>query len=60
MHGIGQEQLGWDADELERRVEGIGETVGRVFQMADAKEITTDEAAERLAAEALAPASSPR
>ena len=53
MHGIGQEQLGWDADELERRVEGIGETVARVFQMADAKEITTDEAAERLAAEAL-------
>ena len=53
MHGIGQEQLGWDADELERRVAGIGDTLTRVFETAETDGITTDEAAERLAAEAL-------
>jgi leucine dehydrogenase len=53
MHGIGLEQLGWDEAELERRVEGIGETLARIFETADAEGITTDEAAERLAAERL-------
>lgn len=54
MHGIGLEQLGWDEAELDRRVEGIGETLARIFATADAEGITTDEAAERLAAERLA------
>jgi leucine dehydrogenase len=54
MHGIGLEQLGWDADELDRRVAGIGDTLTRIFETADAEGITTDEAAERLAAELLA------
>jgi leucine dehydrogenase len=53
MHGIGLEQLGWDETELDRRVEGIGDTLARIFETADAKGITTDEAAERLAAELL-------
>jgi leucine dehydrogenase len=53
MHGIGLEHLGWDGAELDRRVEGIGETLARIFETADAEGITTDEAAERLAAELL-------
>jgi leucine dehydrogenase len=53
LHGIGLEQLGWDDAELDRRVEAIGDTLTRVFEMAEAEGITTDEAAERLAAEAL-------
>ena len=60
MHGIGQEQLGWDADELERRVAGIGDTLTRIFETAETDGITTDEAAERLAAEALATTTSSR
>jgi leucine dehydrogenase len=56
MHGIGLEQLGWDTDELDRRVEGIGATLTRIFETADAAGITTDEAAERLAAERLSSA----
>jgi hypothetical protein len=53
MHGIGLEQLGWDDDELERRVRGIGDTLARIFEWAGREGITTDEAAERLAAERL-------
>jgi leucine dehydrogenase len=53
LHGIGLEQLGWDSGELERRVAGIGDTLTRIFETADAEGITTDEAAERLAAERL-------
>jgi leucine dehydrogenase len=53
MHGIGLEQLGWDDAELERRVEGIGDTLTQIFESAEAAGITTDDAAERLAAERL-------
>ena len=56
MHGIGLEQLGWDAAELDRRVEGIGDTLTRIFEAAERDGITTDEAAERLASERLSPA----
>jgi leucine dehydrogenase len=58
LHGIGLEHLGWDAAELDHRVEGIGETLRQIFEAADAEGITTDEAAERLAAERLSPAAS--
>ncbi len=58
MHGIGLEQLGWDEAELDRRVEGIGDTLTLIFEAADAEGITTDEAAERLAAERLSPVAS--
>lgn len=57
MHGIGLEQLGWDDAELDRRVEGIGATLTRIFEASEAERITTDEAAERLAAERLRDAS---
>jgi leucine dehydrogenase len=54
LHGIGLENLGWDADRLEREVAGIGDTLAGIYQQADAAGITTNEAAERLAAERLA------
>jgi leucine dehydrogenase len=57
LHGIGLERLGWDADVLEREVEGIGETLTRIYAQADAEGITTAEAAERLARERLRGAS---
>jgi leucine dehydrogenase len=53
LHGIGLERLGWDRDRLEREVEGIGATLTRVYTEADAKGISTDAAAERLAARRL-------
>jgi leucine dehydrogenase len=53
MHGIGLEHLGWDADELERRVAGIGDTIARLYEQAEAQGITPDAAAEQLAAERL-------
>ena len=54
LHGIGLENLGWDADRLEREVASIGKTLTGIYRQADADGITTDEAAERLAAERLA------
>ena len=57
LHGIGLERLGWDADRLEREVEGIGATLAGILATADAEGISTNEAAERLADERLASAS---
>ena len=54
LHGIGLERLGWDAERLEHEVEGIGATLAGIFSTADAEGISTDEAAERLAADRLA------
>ncbi len=53
LHGIGLESLGWDGERLEREVAGIGETLAGIYRQADAEGITTNEAAERLAAERL-------
>lgn len=55
LHGIGLESLGWDAARLEREVAGIGDTLTGIYRQAEADGITTDAAAERLAAERLAP-----
>jgi leucine dehydrogenase len=57
LHGIGLERLGWTPDELERKVEGIGETLTRIYAEADAEGMPTAAAAERLAAERLKDAS---
>ena len=54
LHGIGLEQLGWDDERLDREVAGIADTLAGIYRQADAKRITTDAAAERLAAERLA------
>jgi leucine dehydrogenase len=57
LHGIGLERLGWDPERLDREVAGIGSTLTRIYEQADAEGITTNEAAERLAAERLRAAS---
>ncbi len=54
LHGIGLEQLGWSREELDARVEAIGETLAQIYAEADAHGISTGAAAERLAAERLA------
>ena len=54
LHGIGLEQLGWSREELDARVEDIGETLLRIYAGADEQGISTGAAAERLAAERLA------
>jgi leucine dehydrogenase len=56
LHGIGLERLGWDADRLEREVEGIGSTLAGIYETAESQGISTGEAAERLASERLADA----
>jgi leucine dehydrogenase len=53
LHGIGIETLGWDGDRLEREVAGIGATLTGIYRHAEAEGITTNEAAERLAADRL-------
>ena len=53
---VGLEDRGWDDDELERRLARIGETLRDLYRDADAKDITPDAAAERLAAERIAQA----
>ena len=47
---LGLEGLGWDEDELERRLAGIGDTLRTIYAEADAEGITPETAAERLAA----------
>ncbi|MDQ3067362.1 MAG: phenylalanine dehydrogenase [Actinomycetota bacterium] len=54
LHGIGLERLHWSPQELERKVEGIGDTLTRIYEQADAEGITPGAAAELLAAERLA------
>ena len=58
LHGIGLERLGWDHERLEREVAGIGDTLTRIYEEADAEGISTAAAAERLAARRLSAASS--
>jgi leucine dehydrogenase len=56
---LGLEALGWDEDELERNLAGIGDTLRRLYRDADASGITPAEAAEHLAAERVAAAELP-
>jgi glutamate dehydrogenase/leucine dehydrogenase len=49
----GIEALGWSAQRAESAVRGIAETLARVFAIAERDNVTTDEAARRVAAEAL-------
>lgn len=50
IHLIGYEALGWTTEQVERGLEGIGATLTEIYRAADAAGISTEEAAERLAA----------
>jgi len=50
----GLEVLGWTPEHLEERLRGIGDTLLRVFALAEEEGITTDAAARRLAEERIA------
>ncbi|HET8892526.1 MAG TPA: hypothetical protein VFM96_00310, partial [Gaiellaceae bacterium] len=53
---LGLEEHGWDEDELERNLAGIGDTLRRLYRDADANGITPEAAAEQLASERVAAA----
>ena len=54
IHLIGYEALGWSAQQVEAHLAGIGTTLTRIYADADAAGISTETAAERLAAARLA------
>jgi leucine dehydrogenase len=54
IHLIGYEALGWSGRQVETHLAGIGTTLTRIYRDADAAGISTEEAAERLAAARLA------
>jgi leucine dehydrogenase len=54
IHRTGYERFGWDEAAVAARLAGIGQTLTDVFESADREEITTAEAADRLAQERLA------
>jgi leucine dehydrogenase len=56
LHGVGLEQLGWSEAQLDEKLRGIGETLRGILAAADAEGITTEEAAQRIAARNIASA----
>jgi leucine dehydrogenase len=56
FHNVGREALGWGDDEVDRALEGIGDTVRRILERSDAEGIATGRAAEELVEERLAAA----
>ena len=57
---LGPEQLGWDEDELERNLAGIGDTLRELYRDADREGITPSAAAERVVARRLSQTSATR
>jgi leucine dehydrogenase len=53
LQDLGLEELGWDHQELEQHLAAIGTTLRGVYARAEADGISTEEAAERLAASRL-------
>jgi leucine dehydrogenase len=53
---VGLEDNGWDEEELDRNLRGIGDTLRQVFRDADESGITPAAAAEQLAAQRIAAA----
>jgi leucine dehydrogenase len=49
VYAWGTESLGWDADIIESRLAGIGDTLAAIYQRAESEGITTEAAAEQLA-----------
>ena len=53
IRAAGKEQLGWSDAEIDGRIAAIGDTLNRIFTLADATGVTTASAADQLAAEAM-------
>jgi glutamate dehydrogenase/leucine dehydrogenase len=53
IRAAGTEQLGWSDDEIDVRIAAIAATLDRIFTLADTDGITTADAADRLATEAM-------
>jgi leucine dehydrogenase len=49
IYAWGTESLAWDADTVEARLAGIGDSLAEIYRRAEAEGITTEAAAERLA-----------
>ena len=49
LYAWGTESLGWDADTVETRLAGIGDTLAEIYTRADADGLGTHAAAEDLA-----------
>jgi leucine dehydrogenase len=49
IHAWGVESLGWDAETVEARLAGIGDSLMDIYERAEAAGITTEAAAEQLA-----------
>lgn len=49
LHAWGGELLGWSADTIAERHRGIGHTLTEIYERAEAEDVSTHEAAERLA-----------
>ena len=50
FHNVGREALGWDDDEVEQALEGIGGTLAEIFERSAAEGISTGRAADDLVA----------
>jgi leucine dehydrogenase len=53
IHAIGSEALGWSAEQVLDRIAGIGPTLEEVLRLAEAEGVSTEAAANRIAAERL-------
>ena len=49
LHAWGKEMLAWSPEIVEERLAGIGDALTAIYERAEAEEITTAEAAERIA-----------
>jgi leucine dehydrogenase len=57
LHGLCIEDLGWTEEQLQQRIDGIGDTLREVFRIAESEGISTERAAERMVAPRLEAAS---
>ena len=60
MAVIGMEAMGWSRSDADSKVVRVKETLSRVFELSETRNITTDEAARRIAADRLAAAAPDR
>ncbi len=49
FHNVGRESLGWDDPEVDRALEGIGDTLREIYERSEGDGISTGQAAQELA-----------